>query len=1454
MIRKLIRSRLHAGVFIQCSVVFACATISVVSSSAQEPQPQSLRVTASDLESELSASESSPAEHILDVRKRIAEAYGFGLHQDGTRSHEQPTSKTTSQLSRSEQAPEEQVIRDATEVREFVLTLPEQDNPSFYSALLTNAGSATATFSMTFNGSLYRSSDDLCADVTRMPSEYPNEPVYRKAWRFVRDHRYHYTPLTGLRWQHTPALFFNSIGFGYCDDSASLLYYLWHRLGYEARVWCITGHVIPEVHVNGRWEMYDAGLPGVSEDYYDNYRGLQQCVYYYNREGQVAGVEELAADGTLITEPHNPINPLFETSHPYYCYSSNVSRLYTSTRNNRVENWYMVDEPQYSLLFQIPPGGCLLLPGHATHILRVTCGDPAPPLMATALLIVPAGFSGTLDNRLVVHSIHGNPLDTVRICGQDFHVGSPELQNFIDGRVDGQGGWFSAMTFARVTARTEVVFLLNPMLVEMQHHNVLRLTGSQLGGMVAETRGVTPYPDLGDSTGGDANGLYWNGSAGLDDAFQVSTNLLSSAGAGLVVSPAQARYSGGSGQANDPYQIATAADLILLGNSPGDYGKHFILTADVDLDPNLPGRKVFEKAIVASGPSSEGGDPFTGVFDGRGHTISHLTIKGGGYLGLFRQLASGAEIKDLGVVDVNIMGSGDDVGGLVGESRGTVTGCYSTGLVTGHWGVGGLMGENRGVVTQCCSTGEVKGQSYVGGLVGYTYGGRVTGCFSSGAVSGNRCVGGLVGDNSGVVTSCYGNGEVIGTGEGSWAIGGLVGDNSGSVTHCYSTGPVCGTSGSVGGLVGWTGPLAGGVTTACFWDTQTSGQAASAGGEGLTTGQMQTARTFLIWGTCDNEGVWTIDEGKDCPRLGWEDRPGEAIRLARLSDLLQGTGTEDDPFLIYTPEELNRVGLFPCQWDKHFRLMADIDLSALDGKDGRPAFNIIAPGRAPGSGNFLGTPFTGVFDGNDHGIWHLTETVTDGGCAGLFGGLGSGAEVKDLGVIDVNITSSGGGVGGLVGYNYASRVTQCYSTGAVTGRDYSVGGLAGWNYGTVTQCYSAGVVRGDGYVGGLVGFNWGAVTGCYSTGPVSGTARVGGLVGYGANVSHCLWDMEASGQATSGGGTGKNTAQMHVSQTFLDAGWDILGETANGTKNIWGISEGKDYPRFVWQLWASSPDPGDGAIDVIQTPTLSWRVEARASQHDIYFADNEQVVADATPSTPGVYRGRQPAAMTTYGPGVLEWGKTYYWRIDEVQEADPRSPWKGGIWSFSTADSVLLRVVDDFESYTDDWLAGPLLFDTWNDGGGSLVGNWDPPEGPYAEQVIVHGGRQSMPMEYHNTGEPWYSQAERTWETPQDWTLDDAEALTLYFRGQVGNGPDPLYVAIEDSAGLVVIVTHPDPNAAMATRWQKWDIPLPDVRAAGVDVAAVNKMVIGVGDPNSPGPGGTGKIYIDDIRLTKRMP
>jgi len=203
------------------------------------------------------------------------------------------------------------------------------------------------------------------------------------------------------------------------------------------------------------------------------------------------------------------------------------------------------------------------------------------------------------------------------------------------------------------------------------------------------------------------------------------------------------------------------------------------------------------------------------------------------------------------------------------------------------------------------------------------------------------------------------------------------------------------------------------------------------------------------------------------------------------------------------------------------------------------------------------------------------------------------------------------------------------------------------------------------------------------------------------------------------------------------------------------------YLKPFEALSAFGARPYNGAVDVPQTQILSWKPGKKAAQHEVYFGEDEQAIADATPDSSGVYKGRQALDKTTFDPGTLEWNTTYFWRVDEVNDAVEGSPWKGNVWKFTAADFV---VVDDFESYTDE--EGNRIFDIWVDGwtntNGSTVGHVQP---PYAEQQIVHGGKQSMPLDYNNIDSPFYSEAETEWPTAQNWTVNGVKDLTLYFRG-----------------------------------------------------------------------------------------
>jgi hypothetical protein len=309
------------------------------------------------------------------------------------------------------------------------------------------------------------------------------------------------------------------------------------------------------------------------------------------------------------------------------------------------------------------------------------------------------------------------------------------------------------------------------------------------------------------------------------------------------------------------------------------------------------------------------------------------------------------------------------------------------------------------------------------------------------------------------------------------------------------------------------------------------------------------------------------------------------IALSRYSG---GTGEPNAPYRIATPEDLNDIANHINDWTKHFILVNDINLAEYTGAQ----FKII--------GN-PSNEFTGVLDGNDHKIWNFTWDSNGINGVGLFGRIGEGSMVKNLGMenVDVNAVNglwvggligcsregrvidcysrgkvSGGSlVGGLVGYNGMGSIINCYSAGSVWAGDH-VGGLVGTAYeSSIADCYSTANVDGNDYVGGLVGLNvyyaTGAITNSYSTGKVRGASATGGLVGSGDpnSVTASFWDRDTSEQTTSAGGTPKTSAEMKARSTFTNAGWDFVGETINGPNDIWRMCvDGVSYPLLGWEF------------------------------------------------------------------------------------------------------------------------------------------------------------------------------------------------------------------------------------------------------------------------------------------------
>jgi hypothetical protein len=259
---------------------------------------------------------------------------------------------------------------------------------------------------------------------------------------------------------------------------------------------------------------------------------------------------------------------------------------------------------------------------------------------------------------------------------------------------------------------------------------------------------------------------------------------------------------------------------------------------------------------------------------------------------------------------------------------------------------------------------------------------------------------------------------------------------------------------------------------------------------------------------------------------------------------------------------------------------------------------------------------------------------------------------------------------------------------------------------------------------------------------------------------------------------------------------------------------------------------------------LSWLPSDHAASHQVYFGTDKAAVRDAD-TTSSEYKGDRDLGSESYDPGKLEWDTTYYWRIDEVNNANADSPWIGPVWSFTTANFL---IVDDFESY--NYLEPELpgsnrIFDAWIDGygdpsNGSLVGYETL---PFVEQTILHSGKQSMPYSYNNAAGK--SEATLTLTYPRDWTEKGVDTLTIWFKGNASNDAEQMYVVLNNNA----VVNNDNPNAAQIGFWTRWNIDLQAFADQGINLTNVNSITIGFGNRANPVIGGSGMMFFDDIRL-----
>ncbi len=307
---------------------------------------------------------------------------------------------------------------------------------------------------------------------------------------------------------------------------------------------------------------------------------------------------------------------------------------------------------------------------------------------------------------------------------------------------------------------------------------------------------------------------------------------------------------------------------------------------------------------------------------------------------------------------------------------------------------------------------------------------------------------------------------------------------------------------------------------------------------------------------------------------------------------------------------------------------------------------------------------------------------------------------------------------------------------------------------------------------------------------------------------------------------------------FGGAGAKYVKFTANsnwgGLLDLYGLSE----VRFLYiPVNAREPYPVSGATDVDIDVALGWRAGREAVTHDVYLSDDEQSVIDGTAPV-------ETVTEIGYGPLSLDLGKDYYWKVNEVNEAEDITTWASDVWSFTTQEFL---IVDDFEDYND--YEPYTVYLAWLDGygvptNGSTVGYPNPNflnDEHFVETAIVHGGEQAMPLFYSNTAGAAYSEAEHTFAVPQNWTKAGIQTLVLYFHGSTGN-TGQLYVKVNDSK----VVYDGDAADIQRARWKQWNI---DLASLGVNLQNVTTIGVGIDDN-----GASGTLYFDDIRLYASAP
>jgi filamentous hemagglutinin family protein len=557
--------------------------------------------------------------------------------------------------------------------------------------------------------------------------------------------------------------------------------------------------------------------------------------------------------------------------------------------------------------------------------------------------------------------------------------------------------------------------------------------------------------------------------------------------------------------------------------------------------------------------------PFTGIFDGLGHTISNLTVNRPteSNIGLFGIIQSGAAVRNLGLVGGGISGK-SQVGGLAGQNKGAISNDYATANINGRSSVGGLAGSNGGTISSSHATGDINDVtsidvgviSSIGGLVGFNNA-VIDNSYSTGNVNGTNYMGGLVGSNEtgGMVSNSYATGNVVDdyNYRGNYYNGGLVGFNTAQISTSYASGSVIDNIYN-GGLVGLS--AGGGTVTNSYWNSTTNTRGIgennnAATATGLNAAQMQIASNFAGFNFTSIPGAagnnWVMVDGD-----GSLNNAGGAAGATRPMLASEYSTTINNAHQL----QLMAMGL-----GASYTLGQNIDAGATGTSSdvwARASFIPVGKDNAR---------FLGVLDGQSHAIADLIINANlltgrpSPDFVGLFGVTGAGSILRNVGLVGGSVT--GQYAGALAGQN-SGTVSNSYAAVDVIGTKVA-GGLVYGNIGTIDRSYATGTVSGVAAAGGLAGVNYGnrpednpdsipgdaigMISNSYATGNVSGSTLVGGLVGTN-QAAATIRNSYATGEVTA---TGGNVGGLAGANEYIITNSYATGSVTSSGNNVGGL-------------------------------------------------------------------------------------------------------------------------------------------------------------------------------------------------------------------------------------------------------------------------------------------------------------